>query len=136
MLDATLRLKADPRIRFAGQITGVEGYVESAATGILAARFVAAERRGEAPAAPPQTTALGALLRHVTGGHLDGGRGSFQPMNINYGLLPPMEAPKRDAEGRKLAPVDRGRAKKRAMSERALADLEGWLGEAPRAQAA
>ncbi len=136
VLDATLRLRADLRIRFAGQITGVEGYVESAATGILAARFAAAEHRGEAAAPPPQTTALGALLRHVTGGHLDGGKGSFQPMNINYGLLPPMEAPKRDAQGRKLAAVDRGRAKKRAMSERALADLAPWLSGETHAQAA
>ncbi|MBE7217057.1 MAG: methylenetetrahydrofolate--tRNA-(uracil(54)-C(5))-methyltransferase (FADH(2)-oxidizing) TrmFO, partial [Caulobacteraceae bacterium] len=135
VLDATLRLHAEPRIRFAGQVTGVEGYVESAATGILAARFATAEARGETPAPPPQTTALGALLRHVTGGHLDGGKGSFQPMNINYGLLPPMEAPRRDGEGRKLPPVERGRAKKRLMSERALADLSEWLGE-PRAQAA
>ena len=129
LLDETLRLKAQPRLRFAGQITGVEGYVESAATGLLAARFAAAERAGAPLSPPPQTTALGALVRHVTGGHLEGAKGSFQPMNINYGLLPPMEAPKRDAEGRKLAPVDRGRAKKRAMSVRALADLRGWLGD-------
>ena len=104
LLDASLRLKRDPRLRFAGQVTGVEGYVESAATGLLAARFAAAERLGGSLEAPPQTTALGALVRHVTGGHLEGGRGSFQPMNINYGLLPPIEAPRRDAQGRKLAP--------------------------------
>ena len=127
LLDETLRLKAQPRLRFAGQITGVEGYVESAATGLLTARFAAAERAGAPLSPPPQTTALGALVRHVTGGHLEGGRGSFQPMNINYGLLPPMEAPKRDPDGRKLAPVERGRAKKRAMSVRAMADLRGWL---------
>ena len=126
LLDASLRLKRDPRLRFAGQVTGVEGYVESAATGLLAARFAAAERLGGSLEAPPQTTALGALVRHVTGGHLEGGRGSFQPMNINYGLLPPIEAPRRDAQGRKLAPVDRGRAKKRALSLRALADLRTW----------
>ena len=126
LLDASLRLKREPRLRFAGQVTGVEGYVESAATGLLAARFAAAERLGGSLEAPPQTTALGALVRHVTGGHLEGGRGSFQPMNINYGLLPPIEAPRRDAQGRKLAPVDRGRAKKRALSLRALADLRTW----------
>ena len=129
LLDASLRLKREPRLRFAGQITGVEGYVESAATGLLAARFALAERLGAALAPPPQTTALGALVRHVTGGHLEGAKGSFQPMNINYGLLPPMDAPKRDAEGRKLAPVDRGRAKKRAMSVRALADLRAWTAD-------
>ena len=138
LLDGALRLKADPRLRFAGQITGVEGYVESAATGLLAARFAAGERLGAPVDAPPATTALGALVAHVTGGHLEGGRGSFQPMNINYGLLPPMEeGPKRAPDGRKLAPLERGRAKKRAMSVRALADLDGWAagsgGEAARA---
>jgi len=128
LLDGTLRLKAEPRLRFAGQITGVEGYVESAAMGLLAGRFAAAERLGGAPSLPPQSTALGALLAHVTGGHLEGG-GSFQPMNINYGLLPPIEdAPKKSGEGRRLKPAERGRAKKRLMSERALADLDGWLG--------
>src|ERR1700751_5297777 len=87
LLDGTLRLKADPRLRFAGQVTGVEGYVESAAVGLLAGRFPPAERRGGAAVAPPATTALGALVGHITGGHLDAGAGSFQPMNINYGLL-------------------------------------------------
>ncbi|NEX94098.1 methylenetetrahydrofolate--tRNA-(uracil(54)-C(5))-methyltransferase (FADH(2)-oxidizing) TrmFO [Caulobacter sp. 17J65-9] len=128
LLDASLRMKAMPRLRFAGQVTGVEGYVESAAVGLLAGRFAAAERLGRPLAAPPATTALGALIAHITGGWLEGG-GAFQPMNINYGLLPPMEAPRRDAEGRKLPPQERGRAKKRAMSARAIADLDGWLGE-------
>ena len=91
LLDAALRLKADPRIRFAGQVTGVEGYVESAAVGLLAGRFSAAERRGRTLDAPPVTTALGALSAHISGGHLEGGK--FQPMNFNYGLLPPMEMP-------------------------------------------
>lgn len=126
LLDHQLRLKREPRLRFAGQITGVEGYVESAAMGLLAGRFTAAEMAGTPLAAPPATTALGALLAHVTGGHIEGG-GTFQPMNINYGLLPPMEVPKRAEDGRKLTPPERGRAKKRAMSVRALADLEGWL---------
>jgi methylenetetrahydrofolate--tRNA-(uracil-5-)-methyltransferase len=125
LLDPMLRLKADPRLRFAGQVTGVEGYVESAAVGLLAGRFAAAERLGETPARPPETTALGALIGHITGGHLEGGR--FQPMNINYGLLPPVEAPRKDAEGKKLPPPERGRAKKRLMSERALTDVEAWL---------
>jgi methylenetetrahydrofolate--tRNA-(uracil-5-)-methyltransferase len=128
LLDGQLRLKTEPRLRFAGQITGVEGYVESAAMGLLAGRFAAAEAAGRAVAPPPVETALGALLAHVTGGHLEGG-GSFQPMNINFGLLPPMEAPKRAEDGRKLAPPERGRAKKRAMAVRALAALDGWLGD-------
>jgi methylenetetrahydrofolate--tRNA-(uracil-5-)-methyltransferase len=131
LLDASLRLKVEPRLRFAGQITGVEGYVESAAVGLLAGRFAAAEALGRPLPAPPPTTALGALIAHITGGHLEGGSGSFQPMNVNYGLLPPLEAaPKRDADGKKLNPTERGRAKKRAMSVRALADLDAWLGAA------
>jgi methylenetetrahydrofolate--tRNA-(uracil-5-)-methyltransferase len=126
VLDGALRLKADPRLRFAGQITGVEGYVESAAIGLLAGRMAAADALGSALSPPPATTALGALLAHITGGHLNGAKGSFQPMNINYGLLPPMEAPKRDACGKAFARGERGRAKKRAMSVRALEDLAGW----------
>ena len=96
--------------------------------GLLAGRFAAAEALCRAIEPPPPTTALGALIAHVTGGHVEGGSGSFQPMNINYGLLPPMEAPKRDADGKKLPPPERGRAKKKLMSERALRDLDGWLG--------
>jgi methylenetetrahydrofolate--tRNA-(uracil-5-)-methyltransferase len=128
LLDEILRLKSEPRIRFAGQITGVEGYVESAAIGLLAGRFAAAERQGQTPVAPPATTALGALLAHITGGHLEAGARSFQPMNINYGLLPPMEAPARAEDGGRFLRGERGRAKKRAMSLRALADLEAWAG--------
>jgi methylenetetrahydrofolate--tRNA-(uracil-5-)-methyltransferase len=127
LLDGRLRLKVDPRLRFAGQITGVEGYVESAAIGLLAGRFAAAERLGLALSAPPEDTALGAILAHVTGGHIDGGARSFQPMNINYGLLPPLAAPKRDAQGARLSNTDRGRAKKALVSRRALAALEGWV---------
>ncbi len=125
LLDSGLRLKAQPRLRFAGQVTGVEGYVESAAIGLLAGRFAAAQALGQQLAPPPPTTALGALIDHITGGHLEGG--AFQPMNINYGLLPPMEPPKIDHEGKKLPLKERGRAKKRLMSVRALADLETWL---------
>jgi len=125
LLDVQLRLKADPRLRFAGQVTGVEGYVESAAVGLLAGRFAAAERRGHTLAAPPPTTALGALIGHITGGHIEGGK--FQPMNINYGLLPPMEAPRHGADGQRIPVKERGRAKKRLMSERALHDLDAWL---------
>jgi methylenetetrahydrofolate--tRNA-(uracil-5-)-methyltransferase len=132
LLDGALRLKADPRLRFAGQVTGVEGYVESAAVGLLAGRFAAAERRGEAPSSPPPTTALGALIGHITGGHLDverteKGPSSFQPMNINYGLLPPMETPKRGPDGKPIPLKQRGREKKKLMSERALRDLDAWL---------
>jgi methylenetetrahydrofolate--tRNA-(uracil-5-)-methyltransferase len=110
----------------------VEGYVESAAMGLLAGRFAAAERLGRPISPPPPETALGALIAHVTGGHLEDASGkarSFQPMNINYGLLPPIaDPPKRDGEGRRLQPAERGKTKKRAMSERALAALKGWLG--------
>jgi methylenetetrahydrofolate--tRNA-(uracil-5-)-methyltransferase len=133
VLDGALRLKADPRLRFAGQVTGVEGYVESAAIGLLAGRFAGAERLGQPVTAPPPTTALGALVAHITGGHLAGG--AFQPMNINYGLLPPLDAPKRTADGRRLPPNERGRAKKRLMSERAMADLDAWLGDVVQEQA-
>ncbi len=132
LLDSALRLKADPRLRFAGQITGVEGYVESAAIGLIAGRLAAAERLGQALDPPPPTTALGALVAHITGGHLTGG--SFQPMNINYGLLPPLEAP--DTAPRPKGRGERGRARKRSMSMRALADLDAWLGESVRAAAA
>ncbi len=114
VLDARLRLRADPRLRFAGQITGVEGYVESAAVGLLAGRLAAAERDGRELALPPPTTALGALIGHITGGHLPTGARSFQPMNINYGLLPPIDA------------LARGRERKRAIGQRALADLDAW----------
>ncbi len=127
VLDGRLRLKADPRLRFAGQITGVEGYVESAAIGLMAGRSAAAELAGRAFDPPPPTTALGALIGHITGGHMEAGSRSFQPMNINYGLLPPMEAPKRSTDGTPFRRGERGRAKKRAMSVRALADLEAWL---------
>lgn len=134
LLDTQLRLKAMPRLRFAGQITGVEGYVESAAIGLLAGRFAAAQALGRPLTAPPATTALGALLNHITGGHLiaedEGNRGarSFQPMNINYGLLPDLPAaPTHDAGGKKLKGPERGRAKKQVMSRRALSDLGVWL---------
>jgi methylenetetrahydrofolate--tRNA-(uracil-5-)-methyltransferase len=136
VLDDRLRLKSDPRLRFAGQITGVEGYVESAAIGLLAGRMAAAERSGLDFALPPPTTALGALIGHVTGGHLEGGAHSFQPMNVNYGLLPPIAAPTRREDGRRIARGERGRARKRAMSLRALADLDLWIGEGAPALAA
>lgn len=132
LLDGALRLKAQPRLRFAGQITGVEGYVESAAIGLLAGRFAAEQRLGQSSTPPPATTALGALLSHITGGHLldddSSASSSFQPMNINYGLLPPLDdTPAAGADGKKLKGKERGMEKKRIMSRRALSDLDGWL---------
>ncbi|MFP3944678.1 MAG: methylenetetrahydrofolate--tRNA-(uracil(54)-C(5))-methyltransferase (FADH(2)-oxidizing) TrmFO [Alphaproteobacteria bacterium] len=129
LLDPLLRLKAMPRLRFAGQITGVEGYVESAAIGLLTGRFAAAEALGAAPAPPPPTTALGALLHHITGGHLqaEGGPRSFQPMNVNFGLFPEIEAP-RAANGKRLKGKERAAARKLAVATRALSDLDAWLG--------
>ncbi len=124
LLDATLRLKALPRLRFAGQITGCEGYVESAAVGLIAGRFAAAERRGVAQDPPPATTAMGAILGHITGG---ADASTFQPMNVNFGLFPEIEAGDgrgRDAKGRPL----KGRDRKKALAQRALADIDGWLG--------
>jgi methylenetetrahydrofolate--tRNA-(uracil-5-)-methyltransferase len=133
LLDPLLRLKAMPRLRFAGQITGCEGYVESAAVGLIAGRLAAAERQGLAPALPPGTTAIGALLNHITGGHIeaiDAGPPSFQPMNVNFGLFPPIEGPKAGADGKRLRGPERGAARKRALSARAQVDLERWLGAA------
>jgi methylenetetrahydrofolate--tRNA-(uracil-5-)-methyltransferase len=112
LLDRELRLKNKPHIRFAGQVTGVEGYVESAAIGLLAGRFAAAEAAGRAAPLPPPTTAFGALLAHITGG---ADEKTFQPMNVNFGLFPPLE--------KKV----KGKDRKQAMSDRALADLAAWL---------
>ncbi len=111
LLDAGLRLKATPHIRFAGQITGVEGYVESAAMGLLAGRLIACELLGRPIAGPPPDTAHGALLAHITGGAV---ADSFQPMNINFGLLPPPPTG---------TPKD---GRKQAQAERALASLDAW----------
>ncbi len=114
LLDGELRLRARPSLRFAGQITGVEGYVESAAIGLLAGLFAAAGKRGELLAPPPPTTALGALLSHITRG---ADAATFQPMNINFGLFPPLEET-----------AVRGRDRKRVMARRALDDLDAWRG--------
>jgi len=126
LLDNNLRMKNDPRLRFAGQITGVEGYIESAAMGLLAGRFAAAQHGGHGLLPPPDTTAMGALVEHITGGHMSDGKKSFQPMNINYGLFPDIEIPK-PTDGKRLRGKEKGRARKRAMSHRALADLAKWL---------
>jgi methylenetetrahydrofolate--tRNA-(uracil-5-)-methyltransferase len=138
VLDESLRLRAEPRLRFAGQITGVEGYVESAAIGLLTGRFAAAEKLGQAITPPPQTTAMGALINHITGGHLAheeaSGSRSFQPMNVNFGLFPPIDIPK-PADGKRLRGKEKGRARKRAMSARALSDIDAWLGRSARVAA-
>ncbi len=115
LLDEKLRLKSNPRLRFAGQITGVEGYIESAAIGLLAGRFAAADIIDRPVVSPPPTTALGALLNHIIAG---ADTKTFQPMNINFGLFPDVEPQERR----------RGRERKQALSERALADLDRWLG--------
>jgi methylenetetrahydrofolate--tRNA-(uracil-5-)-methyltransferase len=111
-LDSELRLKSKPNIRFAGQITGCEGYVESAATGLIAARFAAAELQGGQVPAPPVETAIGALLAHITGG---ADAATYQPMNVNFGLMPPPDARVRKAD------------RKKAYTDRARAALAAWL---------
>jgi methylenetetrahydrofolate--tRNA-(uracil-5-)-methyltransferase len=129
LLDSRLRLKMRPNLRFAGQITGCEGYVESAAIGLIAGRLAAAEALGRDLQPPPPTTAIGALLNHITGGHveaIDAGPRSFQPMNVNFGLFPPIDALVVDSAGRRLRGPDRGVARKRALSARADVDLQHW----------
>jgi methylenetetrahydrofolate--tRNA-(uracil-5-)-methyltransferase len=116
LLDSELRLKSKPNIRFAGQITGCEGYVESAAVGILAARFAAAGLRGETLPAPPPETALGALLAHITGG---ADVETFQPMNVNFGLMPPLPGRWKRAD------------RKKGYTDRARAALAEWLTSIP-----
>ncbi|MBT4932812.1 MAG: methylenetetrahydrofolate--tRNA-(uracil(54)-C(5))-methyltransferase (FADH(2)-oxidizing) TrmFO [Rhodospirillaceae bacterium] len=122
LLDATLALKSHPQIRFAGQITGCEGYVESTAVGLMAGRYAAAERTGQTPSRPPPTMALGALLDHITGG---ADEKTYQPMNVNFGLFPPLDGPEGlNEKGKRL----KGKDRKQAMSDRARADLKDWLG--------
>lgn len=130
LLDGTLRLKSHPHLRFAGQITGCEGYVESAAIGLLTGRFFAAEAMGREATTPPETTAFGALLAHITGGHLidsNGGQRSFQPMNVNFGLFPAVEFSKRREDGSKMRGVEKQLSKKKALTKRALDDVKNWL---------
>jgi methylenetetrahydrofolate--tRNA-(uracil-5-)-methyltransferase len=112
LLDGELWLKSRPNIRFAGQITGCEGYVESASVGLMAARFAAAEQRGEPLAAPPVESALGALLNHITGGAT---ADSYQPMNVNFGLMPPLPSRSRKAD------------RKKAYTDRARGEFDRWL---------
>ena len=133
LLDDTLRLKSRPSIRFSGHITGCEGYVESAAIGLLTGRFVAEESAGQTPSLPPETTAFGALLNHITKGHIayeeEMGRKSFQPMNVNFGLFPPVDIVKPEGHQGRWRGKEKGAAKKLAITGRALADLERWLNE-------
>src|SRR5579863_9922841 len=130
LLDGQLRLKAAPRLRFAGQMTGCEGYVESASIGLIAGLFAAADARGRSLPPPPATTAFGSLLGHITGGHIetiDSGPRSFQPMNINFGLFPTLVSPPtRGPDGTRLRGNEKAIAKRRAISARALADLDRW----------
>jgi methylenetetrahydrofolate--tRNA-(uracil-5-)-methyltransferase len=132
LLDPTLRLKALPHLRFAGQITGCEGYVESAAVGLIVGRFAAAERLGQPIQPLPATTALGALINHITGGHIetiDEGPRSFQPMNVNFGLFPPLAHAPKAPDGKRLRGPAKALARKRALTERARTDLSAWLGQ-------
>ncbi|MBX3537842.1 MAG: methylenetetrahydrofolate--tRNA-(uracil(54)-C(5))-methyltransferase (FADH(2)-oxidizing) TrmFO [Chelatococcus sp.] len=134
LLDPRLRLKALPRLRFAGQITGCEGYVESAAVGLMAGRLAAAEREGRELTLPPATTALGALLNHITGGHIaaiDAGPQSFQPMNVNFGLFPPLEGAVKSPDGKRLRGPAKAVAKKKALTDRARADFASWHATLP-----
>jgi methylenetetrahydrofolate--tRNA-(uracil-5-)-methyltransferase len=133
LLDTELRLRAQPRLRFAGQMTGCEGYVESAAIGLIAGLYAAADTRSKDLAPPPPTTALGSLLGHITGGHIetiDAGPRSFQPMNVNFGLFPPLaQPPTRKPDGSRLRGNEKTIAKKQALSARALNDLDRWIAD-------
>jgi methylenetetrahydrofolate--tRNA-(uracil-5-)-methyltransferase len=133
LLDEQLRLRAEPRLRFAGQMTGCEGYVESASIGLIAGLYAAADTQGTSLVPPPPTSALGALLGHITGGHLETiepGSRSFQPMNINFGLFPPLAgAPTKEPDGTRLRGNEKTIAKKQALSARALADLDRWIAD-------
>lgn len=129
LLDRTLRLKADPRLRFAGQITGCEGYVESASIGLITGRIAAAEQLGLEPQLPPLETAMGSLINHITGGAK---AETFQPMNINFGLFPPLSkdeatVPYINKKGKEKRAKLRGKDRKRVYTSRALNALDHWL---------
>src|SRR5882757_7048639 len=140
LLDGQLRLRAQPRLRFAGQMTGCEGYVESASIGLIAGLYAATEARAKPLVPPPETTALGSLLGHITGGHIETietGPRSFQPMNVNFGLFPPLvQPPTKKPDGSRLRGNEKSVAKKQAMSARALADLDRWIADHLRVAAA
>jgi methylenetetrahydrofolate--tRNA-(uracil-5-)-methyltransferase len=136
LLDGRLSLKTDTRLSFAGQITGCEGYVESTAIGLLAGLFAAFRLNGVKCPLPPQTTAIGALLAHITGVHatddnvetqtIDNATHSFQPMNVNFGLFRPLSHALKSPEGKRLRGSEKSRAKKQALSDRARADFVSW----------
>src|SRR5262249_24925963 len=134
LLDPTLRLNAAPRLRFAGQITGCEGYVESAAVGLMAGRFAAAERLGPTIPPPPAAAAQAAPPPPSPGGHWEPLRAApprFQQMTVNLGLFQPLaQAPTRGPDGERLRGPAKTLAKKRALTARALDDLAGWIGSA------
>lgn len=131
LLDKMLRLKANPAWRFAGQITGCEGYVESAAVGLMAGLFAAHARTNRSMTPPPATTAMGAILSHITGG---GNADTFQPMNVNFGLFPPLENETSAMKG--IPGKERGRARKKLLSARALQDMDAWISDTKMRQAA
>jgi methylenetetrahydrofolate--tRNA-(uracil-5-)-methyltransferase len=118
LLDHEMRLRSKPNLRFAGQITGVEGYVESAAMGLLAGRMAIAELTGETLAPVPNTTAMGALVSHITGG---ADAKTFQPMNVNFGLFPPLDGVKGGRRGCK--------ERYKGYTDRAKIDWLDWLGQ-------
>lgn len=128
LLNSQLQLKGREDIRFAGQIMGVEGYIESASFGLIAGRLAAAQALGQSMDMPPRTTALGALMEHVTGGFMDGPKSKFQPMNVNFGLFPPMEEEivYRSPDGKRLRGKDKTRFRKGLLAKRALNDILPW----------
>jgi methylenetetrahydrofolate--tRNA-(uracil-5-)-methyltransferase len=140
LLDSQLRLRVQPRLRFAGQMTGCEGYVESASIGLIAGLYAAADAHAHRLAPPPPTTAIGSLLGHITGGHIETtetGPRSFQPMNINFGLFPPLaHSPATKADGSRLRGNEKTVARKQAISARALSDLDRWIADNLRIAAA
>ncbi len=128
LLNGQLQLNKRPDIRFAGQIMGVEGYVESASLGLVTGRMAAAQALGREYPAPPKTTALGALVEHVTGGFMDGPKAKFQPMNVNFGLFPPIEGiVYKDETGQRIRGKNKTRFRKRKMALRALQDIKAWV---------
>ncbi len=134
VLDQALRLNAEPRLRFAGQITGCEGYVESAAIGLIAGRMAAAEWLGGQAIVPPVETAMGALINHITGGHIqtiDEGPRSFQPMNINFGLFPPIGFAMKNETGKRMRGPEKAIARKRALTARARDCMTAWAAANP-----
>ncbi|NNE58761.1 MAG: methylenetetrahydrofolate--tRNA-(uracil(54)-C(5))-methyltransferase (FADH(2)-oxidizing) TrmFO [Hellea sp.] len=128
LLNKKLQLKVRPDLRFAGQIMGVEGYVESAALGLITGRMAAAQALGNVYKAPPITTALGALVEHVTGGFMSGPKAKFQPMNVNFGLFPPIQdIIYKDEVGNRIKGKAKTRFRKGLLAKRALRDIQSWV---------